>query len=792
MQKNDKTFFDKVDEWPIRPTFISLVEKKNNSDASLDSDGEVSLNSDGIYNSDILKGFLAETLRDRAISSPLALYQIVPQGLTFNDPEKEIQTIKNDYYDSYFENILNGKQIIFIHSGKFCENKRCCLSFRVLDKGKACFCLDSRIALLYDSRLSNIHFDKDYSLYRETFQKIVDEYNFYNEHSGKFPYFPLEIAEIPEKNRLYVRYICPYSRFEEFFFPIIAEGRVIAVLMSGQHISQGTKHEDIFKDYKDFAAIANDVKVISEEEFCEKSDKILKRLQTINNRIEILESRIAERIQSAGKVYVSKTFLKVETDFREKIKSIDNRVSNQLDEFKTALNNALEKICSAFGNSDNGFIRIFANNSIINNGKEIKLHLIGDSSNSAHSDDYSFQIPQISNDVVQWKNKQILQYASPKIQEAINTDSASVLRILDTRPFIPQMTYILWEKDTIQNNKYGDWGNYIFYCETLERFYQTLLGQYAILNGILVTQTLENSIRISGHESAQMLIAISDVINHEFLEKKASQFTIDQLNQLQNKMEDVESMLYLLGGVYQRPAMIIQRTLPGKEWCNFSKLLRSMNDFFVGKAKKDNLQQITRKWDPELDKYGLKTNKNFFNQIIYNLIENAIKYGYRGSNIYINASYKQLQQELIISVISFGVGIPKTDQEKIFDLFYRTLLPEMQGIEGTGVGLFLSKNLCQLLGYEITCNSNWIENIHIPMRYYFDKQKNKSILLNKLKPNDKHLLETKISVKKTKEIVNKNVSWNFGAFEIEALISKKTYKNEFTIKIPVNNNFKLQ
>ena len=656
----------------------------------------------------------------------------------------------------------------------------------MLDKGKACFCLDSRIALLYDFRLSNIHFDKDNALYRVTFQKIVDEYNYYNKNSSKLPYFPLKIADIPGKNRLYVHYICPYSQFEEFFFPIIAEGRVIAVLMSGQRITQGTKHEDVFKDYKNYPAIVNDVKLISKDEFCENPDKMLKRLQAINNRIEILESRIAERIQSAGKVYVSKTFLKVETDFREEIKSIDKNVTNKLEEFKIALDKALKKICYSFGNSESVFIRIFGNNSIINNRNKIEFQLIGDSSNSAHSDDYSFQIPQISNNFVQWKNEQILQYASPKVQEAVSDDPVSCLRILDTRPFIPQMTYILWERDTVQNNKYYT-ENYNFYRETLERLYHTLLGQYAILNGILICQTLENSIRISGHESAQMLATISDIINNEFIGKEVSHLTIDQLKQ----MRDVDSMLYILEGVYRRPAMIIQRILPEKEWCNFSRLLESMNTIFVEKAKINNLQQIKRDWDRELDKYVLETNKIFFNQIMYNLIENAIKYGYRGSNIYINASYKQ-QQELIISVLSYGIEIPKTDCEKIFDLFYRTMLPEVQGVEGVGVGMYLAKNLCQLLGYEITCNSKYMENIHIPMRYYFDRQSHKSNLLIKLKPDSKHLLETKISAKKTNEVVNKDVSWHFGAFEIEALIRHETYKNIFTIKIPVNNNFKIQ
>ena len=57
-------------------------------------------------------------------------------------------------------------------------------------------------------------------------------------------------------------------------------------------------------------------------------------------------------------------------------------------------------------------------------------------------------------------------------------------------------------------------------------------------------------------------------------------------------------------------------------------------------------------------------------QVLYNLIENATKYSLPGSGIRIVACWQG--QEVRISVLDEGAGIPETDVERIFDKFYRS------------------------------------------------------------------------------------------------------------------------
>ncbi|WP_056686211.1 MHYT domain-containing protein [Cytobacillus solani] len=83
-----------------------------------------------------------------------------------------------------------------------------------------------------------------------------------------------------------------------------------------------------------------------------------------------------------------------------------------------------------------------------------------------------------------------------------------------------------------------------------------------------------------------------------------------------------------------------------------------------------------------------------FRQILLNLLENAIKYNNKNGEITISCDYNE--GLLIIHVIDNGIGIPKEEQQRIFEPFYR--LDHHHTIEGAGIGLALVKQLVDLMG----------------------------------------------------------------------------------------------
>jgi len=92
-------------------------------------------------------------------------------------------------------------------------------------------------------------------------------------------------------------------------------------------------------------------------------------------------------------------------------------------------------------------------------------------------------------------------------------------------------------------------------------------------------------------------------------------------------------------------------------------------------------------------------------QVLVNLVNNGIKFTNDGSVI---IQTKLLKKEDGIATIQFsvsdtGVGISKEDQDKLFTKFFRTRLANT--IEGTGLGLTISKRLVELMGGEISFTS---------------------------------------------------------------------------------------
>jgi two-component system phosphate regulon sensor histidine kinase PhoR len=88
-------------------------------------------------------------------------------------------------------------------------------------------------------------------------------------------------------------------------------------------------------------------------------------------------------------------------------------------------------------------------------------------------------------------------------------------------------------------------------------------------------------------------------------------------------------------------------------------------------------------------------------QVLVNLLHNAIKFSNAGSKINLNASRNQ--NSVILSVQDFGTGISEIDLERIFERFYKTDLARASG--GTGLGLSIAKHIVEAHQGEIWAES---------------------------------------------------------------------------------------
>ena len=109
--------------------------------------------------------------------------------------------------------------------------------------------------------------------------------------------------------------------------------------------------------------------------------------------------------------------------------------------------------------------------------------------------------------------------------------------------------------------------------------------------------------------------------------------------------------------------------------------------------------------EPELHE-NLKGDEVRIKQIIMNLLTNAVKYTEKGEvRLYITGTVVDNKQDLTIEVSDTGIGMRSEDMDKLFTNFERLDLKRNRSVEGTGLGLPITKNLLVAMGGDITVSS---------------------------------------------------------------------------------------
>jgi signal transduction histidine kinase len=100
---------------------------------------------------------------------------------------------------------------------------------------------------------------------------------------------------------------------------------------------------------------------------------------------------------------------------------------------------------------------------------------------------------------------------------------------------------------------------------------------------------------------------------------------------------------------------------------------------------------------------NLTIDKDKMRRVLSNIYSNAIKYSSNGGVIQVTT--KTIPNLFIISVKDNGIGIPNSEQEKIFSGYYRASNAKEFTTQGTGLGLYYAKNIVELHGGKITLHS---------------------------------------------------------------------------------------
>ncbi len=139
---------------------------------------------------------------------------------------------------------------------------------------------------------------------------------------------------------------------------------------------------------------------------------------------------------------------------------------------------------------------------------------------------------------------------------------------------------------------------------------------------------------------------------------------------------------------------------PNRDWNNLGKIFENIALDF-GETYPENLKNLSF----DYEKISLYCDMEMIQIAIANLISNSIKYSEENS---VNISVKVQREGLLtkISVIDQGIGIPETERTNVFTKFYRIGDEKTRSTKGSGLGLYLVKEIAKLHGAKVSIEDN--------------------------------------------------------------------------------------
>ena len=261
----------------------------------------------------------------------------------------------------------------------------------------------------------------------------------------------------------------------------------------------------------------------------------------------------------------------------------------------------------------------------------------------------------------------------------------------------------------------------------IKQTYFKSLSQYWIFTGVLFlvliiyvysvflmlqqkryTELQKDFINNMTHEFKTPLASILIASNYAISQKeildnprlsKYMQIIINQSNKLN---QHIEKILYV--AKTESKQIVLDKTK-----VDVKVLLELVKENIVLKHQKEIKIDIQLERD-----YIIQADEFHFYNVLYNIMDNAVKYS--GLNPIIQIQSKENEKGLLLKFSDNGVGIPANDLPFVFDKFFRVAREDSKDIEGFGIGLSYVKRVCEWHKWKVFATNNEDKGITISIQ----------------------------------------------------------------------------
>ncbi len=283
------------------------------------------------------------------------------------------------------------------------------------------------------------------------------------------------------------------------------------------------------------------------------------------------------------------------------------------------------------------------------------------------------------------------------------------------------------------------------FTSTVEKALSGKPCEYVMKRGERAYRVMANPVFDDDSTVTGTIVVILDVTDSEEADKLRREFTANVSHELKTPLTSISGFAEIMAGGMAKEADM--KHFAGLIYSEAQRLITLVNDiiklsrldeadtsqekstarliedadlYSVAVDVAQRLSSLAKKHSVTIEVHGaptrIKGDSLVLDEMVYNLVENAVKYNVSGGRVDITTAEENGAVKLIVS--DTGIGIPCDEQQRVFERFYRVDKSHSKEIGGTGLGLSIVKHAAAYMGAAVELSSTQGEGTTVTVSFH--------------------------------------------------------------------------